>query len=92
VSPSQAEKRKALIAEMPEREYDLARALVRVTLKLQLEFEKQQAGHTASERLTWPDSWAEAQDGWQTLVHHGLVDARRRPYVPQELSRPSAGR
>jgi hypothetical protein len=77
---------------MSEREYDLARALARVTLKLQTEFEKQQAGRRASDRLTWPDSWAEAQDGWETLVHHGLVDERRRPYVPQELSRTTVRR
>jgi hypothetical protein len=74
---------------MSEREYDLARALARVTLKLQREFEKEQAGLRASDRLTWPDSWAEAQDGWDTLVHHGLVDERRRPYLPEELSRPA---
>jgi hypothetical protein len=74
------------VAALSDREYDLARALARVTHKLHTEFEKSQASLPAKNRLTWPDCWAEAQDGWDTLVHHGFVDARRRPYVPTHLS------
>lgn len=82
---SQNQRRQTLIAGLSAREYDLARALARVTYKLHVEFEKAQANLPSQERMKWPDCWAEAQDGWNTLVHHGLVDGHRRPYLPPDL-------
>lgn len=84
---SQASDRRELIDSLSDRERDLAGALARVTYKLHVEFERSESDRPARERMTWPQCWAEAQDGWETLVRYGLVDKRRRPHVPPELSK-----